>query len=80
MYSWQIALLVTILLMIALFFLRPQSGSLAKALRFMLAWIAPYVCITVAFTAIFMQTWPIALVFFATAAGCFLTFIRRTIP
>ena len=79
MFGWQIALLVAIACMATLFLTRPCQGKFQKILRFLLAWITPYICITVAFTAVFMQTWPVALVFFATAACCYLIFLQKNV-
>lgn len=77
MYSWQIALLVGVGVLMALALLRSEEAAGQNVLRFLLAWITPYVFVTAALCSLFLQGWPMALVFFAGAAGNYLCFQRR---
>lgn len=77
MFVWQIILLVIVAVLAVIALTLPLQGALQKILRFLLAWVTPYSFITVALCALFMQGWPVALVFFAAAFSSYLIFLRR---
>ncbi|WP_290919550.1 hypothetical protein [Halodesulfovibrio sp.] len=77
MYAWQIIYLVAVAALAGYVLLRSPEGTLGKVMNFILNWLAPYTSITIAFVAIFQQGFLPALPFFALAAICFITFLKR---
>ena len=78
MYSWQIIYLVVVVALALFVLLKSPQGVLGKIMTFALNWLAPYTSITIAFVAIYQQGFLPALPFFALAAFCFVTFLRRS--
>jgi len=78
MFFWQIAYLVSVILLAVFVLRKSPRGALGNTLTFLLNWIAPYTSITIAFVAIFQQGFLPALPFFALAAFCFVTFLKRS--
>lgn len=78
MHAWQIIYLVAVVALAAFVLLRSPQGAVGKVMTFMLNWLAPYTSITIAFVAIFQQGFLPAIPFFALAAFCFVTFLKRS--
>lgn len=78
MHSWQIIYLIAVVALAGYVLLRSPEGTTGKIMTFVLNWLAPYTSITIAFVAIFQQGFLPALPFFALAAFCFITFLRRS--
>lgn len=78
MHAWQIIYLVAVVALAAFVLLRSPQGVAGKVMTFMLNWLAPYTSITIAFVAIFQQGFLPAIPFFALAAFCFVTFLKRS--
>jgi len=78
MHAWQIIYLVAVIALAAFVLLRSPQGAAGKVMTFMLNWLVPYTSITIAFVAIFQQGFLPAIPFFALAAFCFITFLKRS--
>jgi len=77
MYAWQIIYLIAVCGLAGYVLLWSPEGTSGKIMNFILNWLAPYTSITIAFVAIFQQGFLPALPFFALAAFCFITFLKR---
>ncbi len=77
MFWWQWAAFVVAILLAGASLLCPPRGIPGRILHVTLAWIMPYILLTVAFCTAYLQSMWRAIPFFVIAYGLYACFIRR---